>query len=1546
MSLQDTDPIAWAGRESGLARHIHEQSESCLKAYRVNPTLVLEHANIERATAQGGYGRRQIYELVQNGADALMSAPGGKIHVLLTESALYCANEGAAIDTDGVTALLSSHISLKRGNEIGRFGLGFKSVLGVTGRPEFYSRTGSFEFDADWAAELIRQIHPESERYPILRLAQLVDPAEARHRDPVLADFMAWATTVVKLPRDPTSSRWLSDDIRDFPPEFLLFSPHVGALILQDRTTGLRRELHIQRDRGFLRLIEGDRASSWRVFPMNHVPSAAARKDAGELADRESLPIIWAVPLGGRVGRGRFWAFFPTEYFTTLSGILNAPWKTNEDRQNLLTGLFNQELLDAAASLVVDSLDQLVDKSDPGRYLDLIPARGREAPNAADEYLTDAVYSIAKDRPSIPDQGGRLQPPELMHLHPDGATREALQMWASSPTRPLDWCHPSVETRERRPRVERLLAAVGRSASSWSVWLGQLVHANDPEGSIAALRVASRVLDQLTPEQRRDLDRAQIVLTAEGQLVSPKPGQVFIPGDYHSSLPLTFVHPDVSADPAALQALERFGITSVDPIHEFEALLKAASWEWVEERWALFWRLARRTRSRALEVLTSNRFAERVRVRTLAGGFRPLHSVLLPGPIVPEDGSRDREVTIDTTYHAEDMELLRALGAAAVPSVDRDPQSEPWFNDYREWAIERFLSALPPSSQHPQHGYLAFRPAVTIGPLEVVRHMTEEGRLRFTELLLQQDPNLDLWRMQHSTRPDVYPSVSIQAPQGWLLASEGRIATSRGVRAVRRCVGPAFAEWRSLLPVADLPAPSEVRLGRPTSFEELDSELWQEALDNTVLIDDDLVLGRFYAIAAQFVAAPAVIRCRTGLAHHEQPPANVTVVTTRREVQALIPQAVPTILVANAEDANRLTQRWGLRPAESAIQTQVYAVPIAAETPLIDEFPGLRWILDETNARLLLVRCSILRLETLTETGKTAEDRDFQVVEDRVYWRGQRDVDLLRAVRNELKLELSELDIEQILENKADQARRDRIVDIRQRPSVEARVAAAIGGAKIRPRLPSSLLGTVQQLHGAIDEDLLARLALAVYGVDTLRAFRAELEEDGLQPPTVWAGSSSARMFVRDLGFPPEFAGFEQGKRDPLLEVDGPPLLPPLHDFQAVIAGRVRQLLHSDNGNRAILSLPTGAGKTRVAVQAVIEEMRERSILGPILWVAQSDELCEQAVQSWSYVWRALGAREPLSISRLWATNEALPLDTPMHIVVATIDKLQGCIQKPEYGWLSKATCLIVDEAHESTEKSYTTLLEWLGLDRGRRGCPLIGLTATPYRGTSEAETLRLVRRYGDHRLDQDVLGEDPYATLQEMGVLARVKHKVLEGSSVELTVTELEQLRRTRLLPASVEDRLGADPDRNRMLLSSILRLPAAWTALLFATSVDHAQTMAALLTLAGVPAAAVSSSTDAGARRHYIEQFRAGSIRVLTNYAVLTQGFDAPAVHAIYVARPTFSPNLYQQMIGRGLRGPRNLGTDECLIVNVRDNVRQYGEELAFRQFEHLWTPYAESV
>jgi superfamily II DNA or RNA helicase len=248
-------------------------------------------------------------------------------------------------------------------------------------------------------------------------------------------------------------------------------------------------------------------------------------------------------------------------------------------------------------------------------------------------------------------------------------------------------------------------------------------------------------------------------------------------------------------------------------------------------------------------------------------------------------------------------------------------------------------------------------------------------------------------------------------------------------------------------------------------------------------------------------------------------------------------------------------------------------------------------------------------------------------------------------------------------------------------------------------------------------------------------------------------------------------------------------------------------------------------------------------------------------------------------------------------------------------------------------------VLDWLGLGRRNERCPLIGLTATPFRGINQQETLRLVRRYREYRLDAGIFDGDAYEALQRMRVLSRVRHRILAGTIIDLSDAELAQAGRLHRLPPSVENRLGTDTNRNHILVDSVRSLPDDWTVLLFAASVDHAEIMAGLLSIEGIRSAAISAVTEPGARRHYVEEFRAGRIRVLTNYGVLAQGFDAPAVRAVYVARPTFSPNLYQQMIGRGLRGPRNGGKDECLIVNVQDNLKRFGEELAFKHFEFLW-------
>lgn len=1535
----------WTGPDGELARHVDEQSQRCLDAYRVNPLLVRQDANIERATAQGGYGRRQVYELVQNGADALLgqsSAPAGRIDVVLTDGCLYCANEGQPIDLEGVDAILTSHISMKRGTEIGRFGLGFKSVLGVSMQPAFFSRTGSFGFDAADAEARIRAVVPSAERMPTLRVANPLHPDVEASRDPVLAELMEWATTVVRLPRTVDDTSWLREDLAVFPSEFLLFSSHVSTLRLDDRTTSTLREIRLRRKGKNFRLEDDSNTSEWQVFSTLHHPSELARKDAGELADRDSIPLIWAVPTKGKPARGKFWAFFPTEYFTTLSGILNAPWKTNEDRQNLLPGPFNEELLAVAAELVVGAIPDLSRRKDPAKFLDGLPARGREAANWADQSIGERVYALAVTVPSLPDQRGEIVQPKTLRVHPTGLDRSWLDVWSNYPGRPVDWVHGSAETRERRPRVDRLLGP-SASPASMATWLEGLVEDGSPAASIFALRLGARIVRD--DESRADEVRAaKIVLAEDGSWSDSRSGSIFLRTKHDSEASHhRFVHRTVARAAEAKEALTVLGVDRIDATGELQAFLsnlRAGRADWDE-----FWDVSRRVGAAPAKAIVDRRVQDAsasIRVKVRSGRFRPLREALLPGGVVPEDGSRDADVTIDTTYHADDLDLLGSLGASDGPRAGAGSSAEPWFMKYRAAMTKEYYANLPPRSSRPLEDYLVIEAAPFPGPLGVLEHLSVEASALFTERVLQAARGTDIapWRMHHATERK-YPERDLEPGWLWYLRLFGAVPTTQGTKPIDAAVAPGTAS--DVVAVALCSEDDARVLQLSSDLSTAPDSVFADAVERVEHLPTHAAAGELYGLLASVDRQLDQIVCSVGRDFERRPPDEVTVVSSRRDLEALVPTDTPVLLAPTPEIAALLVTRWGLQPASSALQTDLRAVPSTEPLPLVDEFPNLRPLLGERSA-LVLQRCSTLEVQTATAFGTTSRPRASVLEGSVFYWiETGDDHALLSALSDELDLRLTQQEVSSLLEQVVAQRERDLTVRIRANATDPTRLLAALGLDRLRRRLPAGLLESAA-VRGATGDEQVAEMALAAFGVDVLKEFRNELADAGLTPPMTWSGSRAAQKFVRDLGFPPEFAGFQQARRDPVLEVEGPAELPALHDFQVAIADNTRALLRRESQLRGLLSMPTGSGKTRVAVQAVVEEVGRGALRGPVLWIAQTDELCEQAVTTWAYVWRSVGPRSRLTISRLWAANGAVPAEEgTFQVVVATVDKLGVCAGDPVYEWLTECTAVVIDEAHTSTAPKYTKVLDWLGLGRQKQRCPLIGLTATPFRGTSESETRQLVRRYGQHRLDHGVLQDDPYAELQTRGILATVEHRVLEGARIDLTDDELNQLNRTRRLPASVEERLGSDQDRNRMLVDSIRSLPGDWTVLLFAPSVANAQVLAALLRLEGLPAATISGETEPGARRHYIEEFRTGRLRVLTNYNVLTQGFDAPAVRAVYVARPTYSPNLYQQMIGRGLRGPLNGGKQQCLIVNVEDNIRQYGENLAFHDFEHLWSRQA---
>ena len=297
---------------------------------------------------------------------------------------------------------------------------------------------------------------------------------------------------------------------------------------------------------------------------------------------------------------------------------------------------------------------------------------------------------------------------------------------------------------------------------------------------------------------------------------------------------------------------------------------------------------------------------------------------------------------------------------------------------------------------------------------------------------------------------------------------------------------------------------------------------------------------------------------------------------------------------------------------------------------------------------------------------------------------------------------------------------------------------------------------------------------------------------------------------------------------------------------------------------------------------------------GGVLWVADRDELCEQAVEAWRQVWSSVGAEgKRLRISKMWAGQpRPLPV-SDLHVIVATIQTLNAKLSKQpgEYGFLSDSTLVVFDEAHRSIAPTFTSVMEEIGLTRWQRSEEpfLIGLTATPYRGHDERKTAGLVRRYGANRLDAGAFASDEpgevVRELQEMRVLARADHEIIEGGDFSLNREELKILQAMPYpawLPRSMEDRIARDVDRTKRIVHAyetfVGDVSRRWPALVFATSVEHAFTVAALLNSRGVRSRAVSGATESSVRRRIVEKYRAGEIRVLVNYGVSAKDSTHP--------------------------------------------------------------------
>ena len=313
-----------------------------------------------------------------------------------------------------------------------------------------------------------------------------------------------------------------------------------------------------------------------------------------------------------------------------------------------------------------------------------------------------------------------------------------------------------------------------------------------------------------------------------------------------------------------------------------------------------------------------------------------------------------------------------------------------------------------------------------------------------------------------------------------------------------------------------------------------------------------------------------------------------------------------------------------------------------------------------------------------------------------------------------------------------------------------------------------------------------------------------------------------------------------------------------LRDYQAEAIRRVRAEMRTHR--RTILVLPTGAGKTRVGA-AVVESALLRG--SRVLWLAHRTELIDQAAATLDGFWLPHG---------VIAASSSRDVAAAMPCQVASIQTLLARAHRPP------AELIVWDEAHHCAEVAEC----WSSLLEAYPGVPLLGLTATPERG--------------------DGSGLSPLFTGLVVG--RTIRQLQADGYLVPCEVSRPQRRLKPLELAQSPVDAYAAEAGGRQ--------------ALLFCRRVDEAQGYAAELSDRGHRAVCVHAGTAPAVRAATLAAFREGTIRVLCNVYVFTEGTDLPGAEVCVLARGAGSAGLFLQMVGRVLRPAP--GKASALLIDLR--------------------------
>lgn len=346
-----------------------------------------------------------------------------------------------------------------------------------------------------------------------------------------------------------------------------------------------------------------------------------------------------------------------------------------------------------------------------------------------------------------------------------------------------------------------------------------------------------------------------------------------------------------------------------------------------------------------------------------------------------------------------------------------------------------------------------------------------------------------------------------------------------------------------------------------------------------------------------------------------------------------------------------------------------------------------------------------------------------------------------------------------------------------------------------------------------------------------------------------------------------------------------------LRRYQEEAIHKVMGAVTVDELQRVAVVLPTGMGKTVVFAHLADRWLAGKSLAtGPVVVLVHRDELISQAVDK-------IHAVAPLlKVGRVKAQTWDLIAD----VVVMSVQTVSRPAGLERIAGL--ASLVIVDECHHASASTWVATLEALGCF-SPGGPPCVGFTAT----LSRTEGAALGTVFQKIVYQKDILdGIAGGHLVNPRGKLITIQAGLLDNVKVsggDYQVADLGDRLTEVHAPAEVA-KAYAELAGDR---PGVCFWPTVMTALEAANALEDQ----------GIRAAAVYGSMGLEDRRRVLSRFQDGEIQVLTNAMVLTEGWDAPRAEVCVIARPTRSPSLYVQMVGRVLRPYP--GKSEALVLDI---------------------------